>query len=112
MFVEKMKNKKMGDPTTNVDFGPMARKDLRLQLHEQVKSSINKGAKLLLGGEIPEEPGYYYPATALTGVAPGMSIWDEETFGPVAAITSFDTELEALRLAELPTVSESLFSGY
>ena len=100
MFVEKMKEKTFGDPTGNVDVGPMARPDLRQQLHEQVNQSVQKGAKLQLGGKIPDKPGYYYPPTVLTNVEPGMKAWDEETFGPVAAITRFKTELEAIRLAQ------------
>lgn len=99
MFVEKMKAQVMGDPQDNVDMGPMARKDLRDNLHEQVEKSIDKGARLLAGGEIPDSSGYYYPATVLSGIKETMPVWQEETFGPVAAITRFSTELEALRIA-------------
>lgn len=99
LFTEKMKNKTMGDPSDDVDIGPMARKDLRENIHEQVEQSVEQGAKLLTGGYIPDNAGYYYPPTVLSHAKPGMKIWDEETFGPVAAITGFETELEALRLA-------------
>jgi len=100
MFVEKMKTKVVGDPLGKVDVGPMARNDLRQELHNQVKASVEKGAKLRTGGAIPDEPGFYYPPTVLTNVTPGMEVWDQETFGPVAAVTRFTTELEALRLAQ------------
>jgi succinate-semialdehyde dehydrogenase/glutarate-semialdehyde dehydrogenase len=100
MFVEKMKSKTMGDPLGKFDIGPMARNDLRRQLHKQATQSVEKGAKLRTGGFIPDETGFYYPPTVLTGVLPGMSVWDEETFGPVAAVTRFNTELEAVRLAQ------------
>ncbi|MDH4199873.1 MAG: NAD-dependent succinate-semialdehyde dehydrogenase [Spirochaetia bacterium] len=99
LFAEKMKMKTMGDPSGNVHLGPMARKDLRDNLHNQVQQSIDKGAKLLTGGEVPDIKGYYYPPTVLANVHPGMNVWDEETFGPVAAISRFSTELEAIRLA-------------
>jgi len=99
LFIEKMKLKTMGDPLGKPDIGPMARDDLRRNLHEQVQRSIQQGAKLQTGGVIPNETGYYYPPTVLTGVTPGMKVWEEETFGPVATITRFGTELEALRLA-------------
>ncbi|MDH4263497.1 MAG: NAD-dependent succinate-semialdehyde dehydrogenase [Spirochaetia bacterium] len=100
MFVEKMKSRTMGDPMGKFDVGPMARDDLRQQLHQQVLQSVTKGAKLCVGGFIPDETGFYYPPTVLTNVSSGMNVWDEETFGPVAAVTRFTTELEALRLAQ------------
>jgi len=77
--------------------GPMARVDLRDELHAQVKDSIAAGAKLLLGGE-PGETSYY-PATLLSEVKPGMRVFDEETFGPVAALVRVKDEEEAVELA-------------
>ena len=72
LFVQKMKLKKMGDPFDEANhIGPQARTDLRNELHDQVKISIEKGAKLLLGGEIPNAKGAYYPPTVLTNVTPG-----------------------------------------
>jgi succinate-semialdehyde dehydrogenase/glutarate-semialdehyde dehydrogenase len=98
--VEKMKEYHIGDPMScSVNFGPIAREDLRDELHDQVKRSIEAGAELLLGGEIPERKGYYYPATVLSNVKPGMACFDEETFGPIASITYFDMEEEAIELA-------------
>ena len=100
LFVEKMKSKKVGDPHINsTDIGPQARADLRNELHEQVKKSVEKGAKCLLGGEIPEGDHAFYPATVLTNVKSGMPAYDEELFGPVASIISAKDEADAIRIA-------------
>jgi succinate-semialdehyde dehydrogenase/glutarate-semialdehyde dehydrogenase len=64
-----------------------------------VRESIQKGARLLLGGEVPDGPGAYYPPTVLTDVHRGMPAFDEETFGPVAAIIPVRNEAEAIRVA-------------
>jgi succinate-semialdehyde dehydrogenase / glutarate-semialdehyde dehydrogenase len=85
------------DPETQV--GPLAREDLRDTLHGLVESSIRAGAKLLLGGYYTGERGFFYAPTVLKDVAPGMAAFDEETFGPVAALTSADTDAEAIALA-------------
>ncbi len=78
---------------------PMAREDLRDQLHSQVEKSIAQGAKCILGGRIPDMTGYFYPATMLTDVKPGMAAFDEELFGPVIVICpARDTE-HAIELA-------------
>jgi succinate-semialdehyde dehydrogenase/glutarate-semialdehyde dehydrogenase len=99
-FVEQMKALTLGDPTDEAtDLGPMARKDLRDDLHAQVQQSVKKGAKILCGGEMPEGEGYYYPATVLDKVAPGQPAYDDELFGPVASvIRAKDTE-DAMRIA-------------
>jgi len=99
-FVEQMKNIKAGDPTKeDSDIGPMARKDLREKLHEQVEESVNKGAEILCGGKIPDGDGYYYPATVLANIEPGQPAYDDELFGPVASlIKAKDTE-DAMRIA-------------
>lgn len=77
----------VGDPrAAGVGMGPLAREDLRDALHRQVVGSIRAGARLELGGVLPEGPGWFYPPTLLTGVGPGQQVWDEETFGPVAAV--------------------------
>jgi succinate-semialdehyde dehydrogenase/glutarate-semialdehyde dehydrogenase len=100
MFVEKMRSKKMGDPLDEtVDIGPQARMDLRDALHRQVAQSIEKGAFCMLGGEVPEGKGAFYPATVLSKVARGMPAYDEETFGPVAAIIPAKNERHAVQLA-------------
>ncbi|MFQ5791713.1 MAG: NAD-dependent succinate-semialdehyde dehydrogenase [Acidobacteriota bacterium] len=99
-FVELMKQKKMGNPLEeDTDIGPQARRDLRDELHEQVKKSIEKGARCLLGGEPPQGPGAFYPATVLTDVRKGMPAYDEELFGPVAAIIVVRDEEEAIEVA-------------
>jgi succinate-semialdehyde dehydrogenase/glutarate-semialdehyde dehydrogenase len=95
-----MREKTMGDPLDeSSDLGPQARQDLRDALHGQVEESVRKGARLLLGGEIPDRPGAWYPPTVLTDVRPGMPAYDEETFGPVAAIIPVADEEEAIRVA-------------
>lgn len=99
-FVKRMSAAKMGDPFKDgTDIGPLARHDLRATLHRQVESSITKGAVCLLGGTIPPGPGAYYPPTVLTGVRKGMPAYDEEVFGPVAAIIPVHNEAEAIATA-------------
>lgn len=100
LFLDKMKKKVLGNPLEmNTDIGPMARIDLRDELHEQVVKSIEKGAVCILGGKIPEGNNAYYPATILTNVLPGMTGYDEELFGPVASIILAKDENDAIRIA-------------
>ena len=100
LFLEKMENQVMGDPTNpETNIGPMARTDLRDELHKQVIKSIDKGAKCLLGGYIPEMKGAFYPVTILTDVEKGMPAYNEELFGPVAAIIPAKDENEAIEIA-------------
>jgi succinate-semialdehyde dehydrogenase / glutarate-semialdehyde dehydrogenase len=100
LFMEKMKARSVGDPRdARTDVGPLARIDLREDLHRQVLESIRKGAKCLLGGEDMERRGAFYSPTVLTDVSPGMPAFDEENFGPVAAIVPVADEEEAIRLA-------------
>jgi len=99
-MAEQMKAATYGDPMdTKSKIGPMARVDLRDELHKQVEASIAKGAKLLCGGFIPEGDGAYYPPSVLTNVKKGMPAYDEEMFGPVAAIIEAKDEKDAIRLA-------------
>lgn len=101
-FVALMQTKRMGDPLAgndDPDLGPQARRDLRDELHQQVEQSIAKGARCLLGGELPEGPGAYYPPTVLTDVTPGMPAYDDELFGPVAAIIPVPDDDTAIRVA-------------
>lgn len=91
---------KVGDPADPATaIGPMARASLRATLHDQVERSVTAGAELKLGGTVPEGPGYYYPPTVLDHVKPGTAAFDEETFGPVAAITRAADADEAITLA-------------
>ncbi|PNV35872.1 NADP-dependent succinic semialdehyde dehydrogenase [Streptomyces sp. DH-12] len=91
---------KVGDPSDpETAIGPMARADLRDTLHDQVRRTVDAGAVLVLGGEVPDGPGCYYPPTVLDHVRPGMAAFDEETFGPVAAITRVADADEAITLA-------------
>ena len=99
-FTEHMAAPKMGDPLTEATkLGPMARHDLRDDLHDQVMRTVEAGARLLLGGEVPAGPGAFYPPTVLTGVEKGMAAYHEETFGPAAAIIKVSNEEEAVRVA-------------
>ncbi len=100
LFVDRMRRAVVGDPRDpSTDVGPLARSDLRETLHRQVTESTKQGARLLLGGELPSGPGYFYPPTVLTEVGPGMPVYEEETFGPVAAIIPARDETEAIRIA-------------
>jgi succinate-semialdehyde dehydrogenase/glutarate-semialdehyde dehydrogenase len=100
LFVEKMRAVKVGDPMReDTQVGPMARRDLRDELHRQVEVSIAKGARCLCGGKIPDGPGAYYPPTVLTDVKKGMPAYDEEMFGPVAAIITVKDERQAIETA-------------
>jgi len=88
LFVEKAKSIRVGDPMDQAtQMGPMARVDLRDSLHKQVEGSIAKGARVLCGGKPVEGKGAFYMPTVLSGVTQGMPAFDDETFGPVAAIT-------------------------
>jgi succinate-semialdehyde dehydrogenase len=89
-----------GDPLDPASaIGPMARGDLRDELHGQVERSIAAGATLALGGHKIERPGNFYAPTVLTNVLPGMAAFDEETFGPVAAMSVADNAEHAILLA-------------
>jgi succinate-semialdehyde dehydrogenase/glutarate-semialdehyde dehydrogenase len=99
-LVQALEAKVMGDPLDeNTDVGPQARADLRDQLHRQVTVSIQMGARCLLGGNFPSGPGYFYPPTVLTDVGKGMPVFDEETFGPVAAVVPVGDEKKAVEMA-------------
>ncbi len=99
-FVAAMRAKRFGDPRDEAnDLGPMARVDLRDQLQAQVRASVDRGARVLCGGEVPPGPGAYYPPTVLDEVRPGMPAYDEELFGPVASIVAARDEADAIRIA-------------
>ncbi|NNF34550.1 MAG: NAD-dependent succinate-semialdehyde dehydrogenase [Saprospiraceae bacterium] len=98
-FKSRMEASLMGNPMQEVDLGPMAREDLRDEVHEQVVKSVENGAELLIGGFIPNQPGSYYPPTILADVSPGMPAYDEEIFGPVASVIRVKDEEEAIKVA-------------
>lgn len=99
-IVEGMKSKKVGDPfDKSTDVGPMARENLRDGLHRQVQKSVEAGAECILGGEISNQDGAYYPPTVLTNVSPGMPAYEEELFGPVASVIKVRDEKEAINVA-------------
>lgn len=99
-IIQMMKTYQMGDPLdTQTNFGPMAKVKLRDELHQQVLSSVEQGAVLKLGGEIPDRPGAWYPATVLSNVHEGMTAFEEELFGPVSTIISAKDEDEAIAMA-------------
>lgn len=98
--IAKAKQYSLGNPVDkNTLLGPMARLDLRDKVHAQVQRAITDGAKCVLGGEIPNQPGFYYPATVLVDVAATSPAFHEEIFGPVIGITAAKDEADALRLA-------------
>jgi len=100
LFIEKMKSKKMGDPFDETNhLGPQASVPLRDELHQQVQKSVELGAKILFGGKIPEIRGAWYPPTILSNVKKGMPAYDEELFGPVAAIIKVNDETEGIEIA-------------
>jgi len=100
LFVRRMQAAKMGDPLDEqTEVGPQARWDLRQDLHRQVRESVARGAVLLLGGEVPVGEGSFYPPTVLTQVKKGMPAYDEELFGPVAAIVPVQDEAGAIQAA-------------
>ncbi|RZI75948.1 MAG: NAD-dependent succinate-semialdehyde dehydrogenase [Pseudomonas sp.] len=99
-FVAAVEQLKVGDPLDSaINVGPMARADLRDELDGQVRRTVAAGATLLLGGKKLDGPGNFYAPTVLADVKPGMAAFDEETFGPVAAITIAANAEDAILLA-------------
>lgn len=98
-LIDRVSQATMGDPMTDVDLGPLARVDLRDEVHAQVMKSVEQGAKVILGGAIPDGQGAYYPPTILTEVAPGQPAYDDEIFGPVVSVIKVNDEAEAIRVA-------------
>jgi len=99
-FVRLMTASVYGDPLNpNTTIGPLSRKDLREELHQQVEKSRAMGASVLVGGFIPVGEAAFYPPTVMENVTPGMPAYHEELFGPVAVLYRFKTEEEAIRIA-------------
>jgi acyl-CoA reductase-like NAD-dependent aldehyde dehydrogenase len=100
LFVAAARSLRVGNPfDPAMQMGPMARADLRDSLHKQVEGSVVKGARVLCGGKPLPGKGAFYPATVLSGVTQGMPAFDEETFGPVAALTRVPDIDSAVRAA-------------
>ena len=100
LLAERLSALVVGDPRDDAtQVGPIARSDLRDNLHRQVTESVAAGAKCVLGGELPDGDGWFYPVTLLTGVGPDMPACREETFGPVAVVLAADDAESAVALA-------------
>jgi succinate-semialdehyde dehydrogenase/glutarate-semialdehyde dehydrogenase len=98
--VERMRAAHVGNPLdTHTEVGPLAREDLRANLHAQVEGSVAKGARVLLGGQLPSGAGWYYPTTVLDEVRRGTPAYREELFGPVASILAVRDRKAAIRVA-------------
>ena len=102
-FTVKLKNrlslKIMGDPLDNIDIGPMVSLSAREEVNDLVQRSVLQGANLILGGEIPDSEGSFYPITILTDVRPGMPAFDDEIFGPVFTVIVAENDDDAIMLA-------------
>jgi len=100
LLLKKLTEYNVGDPTDEtIQLGPLARADLRDHLHQQIKTSVKQGAKIIQGGFIPNQPGFYYPITVLTHVKKGMVAYEEELFGPVITFIDVINETEAIEIA-------------
>ncbi len=100
LLQEKLNSYVMGDPMNPAfNIGPLARLDLRQQVHQQVKKSIEQGAILRKGGVLPEQQGWWYPITILEDVKPGMPAFDDEIFGPVLSLVRAEHDDHAIELA-------------
>lgn len=100
LMKEKLAALKLGDPREgDTDVGPIARPDLRDELHRQVQETIKQGADCVLGGELPSSDGYFYPVTLLSNVTPDMCAFNEETFGPVGVLVKAQDADHAVELA-------------
>jgi succinate-semialdehyde dehydrogenase/glutarate-semialdehyde dehydrogenase len=99
-MVERVRALRVGDPLDPAtEVGPLAREDLLDELHQQVTASLAGGANCLVGGHRLERPGFFYAPTVLDRVSPGLPVAVEETFGPVAAILTFESDGDAVALA-------------
>ena len=100
LFTEQMEGKVVGDPMLDgTDVGPLASEQQRDDIEKLVADAVAKGAKALCGGAAPDQPGFYYPPTVLSGITPEMRVHLEETFGPVATLYRVAGIDEAIDLA-------------
>ncbi|MGC9504986.1 NAD-dependent succinate-semialdehyde dehydrogenase [Baaleninema sp.] len=99
-LLAKFQNLTLGDPMSeDTDIGPLATPGIRDELHEQVVACKDKGAKVLIGGELPDRPGNYYPPTIIADIPPGTPAYDQEFFGPVALLFRVESIDDAIELA-------------
>ncbi|MCL3882082.1 NAD-dependent succinate-semialdehyde dehydrogenase [Marivita sp. GX14005] len=99
-YVAEMEKITLGDPMDDeVKLGPLSSDEQFKRVKEQVEKSVEKGAKILCGGNVPDRDGAFYPATVLGDVAPGMPAYDDEIFGPVASIIRAKDDEDAMRIA-------------
>jgi len=100
LFKEEMQKLRVGDPLKDdTQIGPIARKDLREELARQVRESVARGARVELGGRPLDGPGYFFSPTILSNVKPGMPVYDEEVFGPVAGVIKATDDKDAVHIA-------------
>lgn len=99
-FTARMNAISLGDPMEEkIELGPVAREDLLIELEEQVNKSVELGAEILTGGKRKAGEGFYFPATILSNVKPGMPAYEHEIFGPVATLILAENEEDAIRIA-------------
>lgn len=99
-FKQRLASLRVGNPEEETtDVGPIARKDLRAELHRQVTETVEAGARCLLGGKIPDGPGFFYPVTLLADVPRDSVAFREEVFGPVAVVASVRDADDAIAVA-------------
>jgi succinate-semialdehyde dehydrogenase / glutarate-semialdehyde dehydrogenase len=100
LFAEKLAALKVGDPKDeDTQVGPLATEQGREDVEDYVRDAVEKGATVVVGGQRPDGPGWYYPPTLLTGITPGMKVYSEEVFGPVAALFTVGGLDEAIEIA-------------
>jgi len=100
LFIEQMAGQTLGDPMHDgTDIGPLATGQGRRDVADAVTEAVDRGAKVLLGGEQPDRPGWWYPPTVVTDVPEGTTMYDDEVFGPVAGLFEVATYDEAVALA-------------
>ena len=100
LFLGRLAAQVLGDPKQDsTTIGPLATEQGRSDVHELVEDARARGAQVLLGGEVPDGPGWFYPATLVEGVTPAMRLWSEEAFGPVATLVRVGSLEEAIDVA-------------
>ena len=99
-IVSEISHYTIGDPSLpTTDLGPMAKEEIRRDLHAQLQRSLREGARLCAGGALPDGAGFFYPPTVLSDILPSMTVAQEETFGPLFAVMCARDDAHALELA-------------